>query len=120
MTDLPRPIYLFRSDCIVPGSSTVVCAAPADLVVAAYGGGGHLDQEGVQRAFGGNAFYRNDESGETFLAVWGARNAVRFRTALRRKTSVVLLREPPPARFAWFSRANQRPPDTECRTLPVR
>lgn len=110
MTDEPKPVYLFRSDSIVPGSNTVVCAAPADLTVAAFGGGGHLDQEGVRRAFGGNALYRNDETGQTFLAVWGARNASRFRTALRCKATIVLMREPPPARLAWASRDGERPP----------
>ena len=108
----PTRIYLFRSDDIVPGSGTIVCAAPTDLVVAAYGGGGHIDQDGVQHAFGGHAFYRNDETGQTFLTVWGARNASRFRTALRRKATVLLVREPPPARLAWFSRGDRRPPSS--------
>ena len=106
----PTRIYLFSSDRVVPGSSTSVCAAPTDLVVPAYGGDGHLEQEGVRRAFSGNAFYRNDETGETFLAVWGARNASRFRTALRRKTTIMLLREPPPARLTWLCRDGQRAP----------
>ena len=65
----PTAIHLFRSEAIAPGSSTVVCAAPTHLVVTAYGGGGHLDNEGVRRAFGGYALYRNVETGNTYLAV---------------------------------------------------
>lgn len=105
----PRPIYLFRSECFVHGSSTVTCVAPIDLVVAAYGGGGHCDQDGLRNAFGGNAFYRNDETGVCFLGVWGARNASRFRTALRRKAIIEVVHEPPPARLAWWNQALARP-----------
>lgn len=106
----PTPIYLFRSEAIGPGSSTIVCAAPTRLVVAAYGGGGHHEQQGVGRAFGGSAFFRSEETEETFLAVWGARNASRFRTALRRKGAITIVRDPPPARLTWFSYGNPRPP----------
>lgn len=60
-------------------------------------------------AFGGNASYRNDKTGETFLAVWGARNASRFRASLRRNGPITIMREPPPARLAWFCRDGQRP-----------
>ena len=88
-----------------------MCAAPVDLVVAVYGGGGHRDQEGVQSAFGGNAFYRNDETGDCFIGVWGTRNASRFRTALRRKAAIQIVREPPPARLAWWHTADVRPPN---------
>jgi hypothetical protein len=109
----PSPVYLFRSEAIAPGSSTIVCAAPAHLVVSAYGGGGHLDHEGVQRAFGGYAFYRGDETRETFLAVWGARNASRFRTALRNRGPITIMREPPPVRLTWLCRNGERPPTSE-------
>lgn len=109
----PTAIYLFRSEAIAPGSSTIVCAAPTHLVVAVYGGGGHHDQRCLSLAFGGNAFYRNEETGETFLAVWGARNASRFRASLRRNGIITIMREPPPARLAWFCREGQRPPTSE-------
>jgi hypothetical protein len=108
--DGPRHVYLFRSEHFAHGSSTVICAAPVDLVVTAYGGGGHRDQEGVQRAFGGSAFYRNEETGACFLGVWGARNASRFRSALRRNAEIEIIREPPPARLAWWNTGGLRPP----------
>lgn len=106
----PTPIYLFRSEAFAPGDRTVVCAAPTHLVVAVYGGGGHHNNGGMNDAFGGSAFYRNEETGETFLGVWGARNASRFRTALRRKGAITIVREPPPARLTWFDQGGQRPP----------
>ena len=107
----PTPVYLYNG--MWGGSNTLMCAAPTGLAVAAYGGGGQFDEDGVRMAFGGNAFYRNDETGETFLAVWGARNASRFRTAVRRKGPITIMREPPPARLAWFSRDGQRPPTSK-------
>ena len=110
-------VYLFRSEQIVSGSGTVVCAASSDLVVDAYGGGGHLDQDGLRQAFGGSAFYRNDETGEVFQAVWGARNASRFRSALRRRASIQIIREPPPARLAWWGTVSLRPPPSAQREM---
>lgn len=105
----PRHVYLFQSEGFAHDSNTVICAAPVDLVVAVYGGGGHRDQEGVQRAFGGNAFYRNDQTGACFLGVWGARNASRFRNALRREAEIEIIPEPPPARLAWRNTGGTRP-----------
>jgi hypothetical protein len=110
MMNEPTRIYLFRSEGVANGSETVICAAPVDLVVATYGGGGHGEQEGVRRAFGGNAFYRNDETGECFIGVWGARNASRFRTALRCKAAIAVIHEQPPARLAWWNTGDLRPP----------
>lgn len=110
MTDEPKRIYLFRSDRITSGSETVVCAAPVDLAVAVYGGGGHQEQEGVQRAFGGSALYRNADTGECFIGVWGARNASRFRTALRRRAAIAIINEPPPAQLIVWSTTGCRPP----------
>ncbi len=115
--DGPRHVYLFRSERSGHGGGTVICAAPADLVVAAYGGGGHLDQEGLRLAFGGNAFFRDDETGACFLGVWGARNASRFRTALRRKAEITIVREPPPARLAWWTTDDHRPPNSAQRAI---
>jgi hypothetical protein len=117
MTNEPRRIYLFRCACIARGSHTVICAAPVDLVMAAYGGGGCHDQEGVQRAFGGSLFYRNDGTGDRVIGVWGARNASRFRTALRRKAFIEIVRAPPPARLAWWTTADRRPPAVEQRGI---
>ena len=108
----PTTVYLFRPEGLVSENRSVktVCAAPTGLAVAAYGGGGRFEEDGVRSAFGGNAFYRDEETGQTFLAVWGARNASRFRTALRRKATIMLVREPPPARLTWCHRSIDRPP----------
>ncbi len=57
MTSEPGRIYLFRSERFAHGSSTVICAAPANLIATAFGGSGDRAQEGVHQAFGGNAFY---------------------------------------------------------------
>lgn len=115
--DEPKPVYLFRSEGIAPGSGTVMCAAPVDIVVKAFGGGGHHDQEGVRAAFGGNAFFRSDDTGECFLGVRGARNASRFRTALRRFVTITVVRQPPPARLAWTSASSPRPPTSAQRGI---
>ena len=78
--------------------------------MAVYGGGGHQDRDGVQRAFEGSAFYRNDETGECFIGVWGARNAARFRTALRLSVAIAIISQPPSARLIVWSTAGYRPP----------
>ena len=60
--------------------------------------------DGLAAAFGGAALFRNDETGATYLGVWGARNASRFRTALRRSGAALdLIREHPPARLILFT-----------------
>jgi hypothetical protein len=109
MLNDPRRIFLFRCERVASGKGTVMCVAPADLVASVYGGGGHGDQEGLQRAFGGYALYRCDASGESFIGVWGARNASRFRTALRRKAAITVINEPPPARLVAWSKTDRRP-----------
>ncbi len=97
------PVYLFRDSHFAPAGDTVVCAAPLDVVVSVYGGGGLKGEGGLAAAFSGAAFFRNDETGLCFLGVWGSRNASRFRSALRRSGSrLEIVRERPPARLAWF------------------
>src|SRR5262245_31105153 len=96
-------VYLFRSRNFMRGSDAVVSAAPLDLVVSVYGGGGTLNLGGLAAAFGGGAFFRNETTGRCFLGVWGARNASRFRAALRASGAAVsIIREPPPARLIFF------------------
>src|SRR5262245_2077594 len=96
-------VYVFRDRHFSPAGDTVVCAAPLDLVVSVYGGGGVLESGGLSAAFGGAAFFRNDETGTRYLGVWGARNASRFRSGLRRSGAALeIVRDPPPARLIFF------------------
>ena len=114
----PHPVYLYRADGTDGTSATVMCAAPIDLVVAAYGGGGSEDQDGLCNAFGGGVFFRNAETGARFAGVWGARNASRFRSALRRKAEITVVNEPPPAAVAWWRAGGERPPTALQHGLP--
>jgi hypothetical protein len=105
------PVYVFRD----PGQFTVghnalVSVAPNDLVVAVFGGGGLMDADGLSSVFGGAAVFKNDETGKLYLGVWGARNASRFRTALRRAGATLdLVGEPPPARLVLRTTKSRRP-----------
>lgn len=104
------PIYVFRGKYRPGGDDTLVCAAPLDLVVATYGGGGLKGEGGLAAAFGGAAFFRNGETGHSYLGVWGARNASRFRSTLRRGGATLdIVQEPPPARLIWLSTGDTRP-----------
>ncbi|GLK82845.1 hypothetical protein GCM10017653_09140 [Ancylobacter defluvii] len=97
------PIHVFRSESFAK-SEAVVTAAPLELVVSVYGGGGMKGEQGLEAAFGGSAYYRDDATGSAYLAVWGDRNASRFRSRLRESgASLQVLREPPPARLIWFN-----------------
>jgi hypothetical protein len=113
-----RPVYLYRADGTDGNTATVMCAAPIDLVVAAYGGGGSEDQDGLCNAFGGGVFYRNAETGERYAGVWGARNASRFRSALRRKAEITVVNAPPPSFVAWWRAGGERPPTALQHGLP--
>jgi hypothetical protein len=96
------PVYVFRAKHFAPAGNTVASAAPLRLVVSVYGGGGTKEMGGLAAAFGGGAFFRNDETGACYLGVWGARNASRFRTALRRSgVALDLVRDHPPARLIF-------------------
>ena len=56
------------------------------------------------------AFYWNKDTGETYLGVWGARNASRFRTSLRRAGfDVAIIHEIPPARLIYTCANGRRP-----------
>ena len=109
-------VYVFRERRFAPAGDTVVCAAPLDLVVSVYGGGGLKGEGGLAAAFGGAAFFRNEETGFSYLGVWGARNASRFRNALRRRATLEIVRDSPPARLVWFETRDTRPPKT---ALPI-
>lgn len=96
----PWPVYVFRSSRLAK-SETVVTAAPLDLVMSVYGGGGLRGEQGLEAALGGPAYYR-DDTGAAYLAVWGARNASRFRAKLRENGAYLQVHnEAPPARLVW-------------------
>jgi hypothetical protein len=73
--------------------------------------GGLKGEGGLASAFGGAAFFRNDETGEGYLGVWGARNASRFRRTLREAgVDLDIIRKPPRARLVWRETRDARPP----------
>ena len=99
------PVYVFRAR-----GNAVMSAAPRDVVASVYGGGGMWDSGGLNAAFGGGCVFRNDDTGAYFLGVWGARNASRFRGALRRGgVDLDIVRGPPPARLIVWSAGGIRP-----------
>jgi hypothetical protein len=99
----PYPVYLFRDGHFAPAGDTVVSAAPLELVVAVYGDGGLVGEAGLAAAFGGCTYFRNDENGSSYLAIWGARKASRFRSVLRRSgAKMEILHRAPPARLVWW------------------
>jgi len=96
------PVYVFR-DTRFRGDNTVVSAAPQELVVSVYGDGGLVGEGNLAAVFGGCAYFRNDETGLSYLGIWGARRAAKFRTCLGKSgASIELIPEPPPARLVWF------------------
>ena len=103
------PVYVFRSSDFARAGDTVVCAAPFDHVVSIYGGGGVKGVGGLSAAFGGAAMFKDEATGACFLGVWGARNASRFRSALRASGAVInIIRESPPARMIFFEKNYKR------------
>src|SRR3954451_9382764 len=106
MTSEGQPcVYLFRGH-FSPRGDTVVCAAPLEMVVSVYGGGGINGDGGLSAVFEGSAFFRNEETGAAYLGVWGARNASHFRSALRQHFgALTIIRGPLPARLVRYSTA---------------
>lgn len=107
----PIPIYVFRALQFAK-SEAVVSAAPLNLVVSVFGGGGRKGEQGLEAAFGGSAYYHDDATGAAYLAVWGGRNASRFRTRLRESGAVLYtVNGEPPARLVFHNsgRKGQRP-----------
>ena len=106
------PVYLFRSGKFARNGDTVVSAAPVEAVKSVYGGGGLFGEGGVTAIFGGAAFYRDDprdETGPSYVGVWGARKASRFRAELRRAgLSLTTVHTPPPARLMFWGASSSR------------
>ncbi|MGO9755414.1 MAG: hypothetical protein ACLPNY_02235 [Roseiarcus sp.] len=75
--------YVFRDKHFTLAGNTVVSAAPRDLVVSIFGGGGLKGEGGLSAVFGGAVVFRDEDTGLLYLGVWGSRNASRFRKALR-------------------------------------
>src|ERR1700719_1817635 len=96
------PVFVYRDGHFARSGDSVVSAAPLELVVAVFGGGGLKDLAGLEAAFGGAAFFRNEETGFQYLGVWGARKASRFRRSLREAGARLdIVCEPPPARLVF-------------------
>ena len=101
------PIYLFRGS--LRSGNTVASAAPLEVVVSVYGGGGLFGEGGVKSAFGGAAFFRNKEGSPSYVGVWSARKASRFRQTLRLAgVCVKIVYAPPPARLMFWSTQTRR------------
>lgn len=118
MTELKRvPVYRFRDAHFSAAQDTAACAAPQEVVVRVFGGGGLYDTDGLSAAFGGAAVYR-DAGGKLYLGVWRTRKTSQFRSALRRAgIDMDLLNEAPPGRLICFGK---RPQKTSRRQLLTR
>ena len=101
------PVYVFRTKDIAK-SETVATVAPLDVIVSVFGGGGLKGATGLEAVFGGSAYFQNEETGAAYLGVWGSRNGGHFRSRLRQAGVLfTVVKEPPPARFKWFSTAKR-------------
>src|SRR5260370_3736021 len=109
MSDRIR-VYLWRDARFARNQNTVVSAAPIDAVVAVYGGGGIYESDGLSAAFGGSVVFCDPETRDTYLGVWGARNASRFRNTFRQRGATLeIVREPPPSALTVWSASGSRP-----------
>jgi len=106
------PLHIYRDPHFAPAGDTVVAAAPLDVVVDAYGGGGLVGEAGLSAAFGGAIVFKNHLTGACFLGIWGKRNAARFKAALEAQGDVEVIDGPPPARLQHFSKTGRRPKHT--------
>ena len=105
------PIYVFRAIQFAK-SESVATAAPLNLVVSVFGGGGLKGEQGLEAVFGGSAYYRDDATGAAYLGVWGTRNASRFRRRLRESGAALrIVASEPPARLVLHNsgQKGQRP-----------
>jgi hypothetical protein len=56
------PIFVFRDGQFARSGDSVVSAAPLQLVVSVFDGGGLKGETGLKAAFGGAAFFRNEKT----------------------------------------------------------
>ena len=98
------PVYVFRDPHFAPAGDTAVSAAPVEAVVRIFGGGGINNSSGLETAFGGAAFFRDDATGKCHLGVWGARKAAKLRNTLRQSgLELDVIKAQPPGRLVWYS-----------------
>jgi hypothetical protein len=101
------PVHLFRAMHPSAHRSMLACAAPIDLVISVYGGDGIGGKDGLMAAFGGVGVFKNDDTGQRFLSVWGPRKAEIFLAALRASgADIEVVRRPPPARLVLYTATN--------------
>jgi hypothetical protein len=80
------------------------------VVVNVYCGGGLKGEGAPVEVFGRAATFRNDETGDLYFGVWGARNASRFRRTLREAVGgIMVVKRQPPGRLVWWH-TKRRPP----------
>lgn len=103
------PVYIFRSERFASAGDTVVAVAPTNAVAAVYGNNGAFGTDGLSVAFGGAVVFKNDDSGQYFLGVWGSRNASRFRNELRTRMPINVIKEAPVARLVLRTTEKERP-----------
>jgi len=97
------PINIYQYRGFPADGDTVVSAASLDVVTSVYGGGGLKGEAGLEKKFGGSAFFRNETTGECFLGIWGAKNASQFRNDIRQSSiEIDIIHERPPARLTWY------------------
>ena len=101
--------YLFRCSRIIAGGNTVVAVAPLEQVVSVYEGGGARGLGGLSTAFGGAIEFRNEDTGQRYIGVWGQRNASRFRRKLRGTFRLSIVRQQPSARLVSRLTLRKRP-----------
>ena len=103
------PVHVFRSQRFAPSGDTWTAAACLERVGAVYGAGGMFGEGGLSAAFGGAVVFRDEDTGQFYLGVWGARNVSRFRVALGKAGPMSILSEPPPARLMFYETRRGRP-----------
>jgi len=97
---------------------TFAAAAPLREVVSVYGGGGLVGEGGLSKAFGRAIVFKQEDTGQYFLGVWGRRNTARFRAALRSVGDIVVIGDSPPARLIHFNKRRERPKRGEPKADP--
>jgi hypothetical protein len=74
------------------------------VLSSVYDGGSLKGEAGLESVLGGSAFFRNDETDSTYLGVWDARDASRFRTGLRLAGMALdIVHSALHARLAWWN-----------------
>ncbi|MBB3399491.1 MULTISPECIES: hypothetical protein [unclassified Rhizobium] len=107
--ETPCPVHLYRDPNFSALDETFAAAAQLKEVISVYGGGGPVGEGGFSAAFRGAVVFKQEDTGQYFLGVWGRRNTARFRAALRSVGEIAIIAEPPPARLIHFNKQCERP-----------